>query len=162
MLHIVLIEPEIPPNTGNIGRLCLATGSTLHLVKPLGFSIDDRALKRAGLDYWRDVNVILWESFADLRAAQGDDARFYYLTTKAARPYWDVTFRDGDFLVFGRETKGLPETLLAENKEMTLTIPMRAETRSLNLATAAGIVLYEAVRQIETTDQFGSGKCRVH
>lgn len=148
LLHVVLIEPEIPPNTGNIGRLCLATGTTLHLVKPLGFSIDDRALKRAGLDYWREVKVALWESFADLRAAQPDDARFFFLTTKTARAYWDAAFRDGDFLVFGRETKGLPETLLAANAEHTLTIPMRPETRSLNLATSVGIVLYEAVRQI--------------
>ncbi len=147
MLHVVLIEPEIPPNTGNIGRLCLATDSTLHLVKPLGFSIDDKTLKRAGLDYWRDVRVVLWESFAALRAAQPADARCFFLTTKAARPYWDESFRDGDFLVFGRETKGLPETLLAANPERTLTIPMRPETRSLNLANAVGIVLYEAVRQ---------------
>ena len=147
MFHIVLIEPEIPPNTGNIGRLCLATGATLHLVKPLGFSIDDRALKRAGLDYWREVKVVLWESFADIRAAQPAGARFFFLTTKASRPYWDAAFRDGDFLVFGRETKGLPETLLAANSESTLTIPMRPETRSLNLATSVGIVLYEAVRQ---------------
>ena len=147
MLHVVLIEPEIPPNTGNIGRLCLATGSTLHLVKPLGFSIDDRALKRAGLDYWREVKVVLWESFADLQAAQPASVRFWFLTTKTTRAYWDVAFRDGDFLVFGRETKGLPETLLTANPDRTLTIPMRPETRSLNLATSAGIVLYEAVRQ---------------
>lgn len=117
-------------------------------MKPLGFSIDDRALKRAGLDYWREVKVALWESFADLRAAQPDDARFFFLTTKTTRAYWDAAFRDGDFLVFGRETKGLPETLLAANAEHTLTIPMRPETRSLNLANSVGIVLYEAVRQI--------------
>ena len=147
LFHVVLIEPEIPPNTGNIGRLCLATGATLHLVKPLGFSIDDRALKRAGLDYWREVTVVLWESFAELRAAQPPDTRFFFLTTKTTRPYWDARFRDGDFLVFGRETKGLPETLLAANLDQLLTIPMRPETRSLNLATSVGIVLYEAVRQ---------------
>ena len=149
MFHVVLIEPEIPPNTGNIGRLCLATGATLHLVKPLGFSIDDRTLKRAGLDYWRNVNVVLWESFADLREAQTSDARFFFLTTKATRAYWDEQFRDGDFLVFGRETKGLPEPLLAANAAHALTIPMRPETRSLNLATSVGIVLFEAVRQVE-------------
>ena len=147
MLHVVLIEPEIPPNTGNIGRLCLATGATLHLVKPLGFSIDDKTLKRAGLDYWHEVSVVLWDSFADLRAAQPADARFHFLTTKATRTYWDAEFRDGDFLVFGRETKGLPEPLLAANAEHTLTIPMRSATRSLNLATSVGIVLYEAMRQ---------------
>ena len=148
MLHVVLIEPEIPPNTGNIGRLCLATGSTLHLVKPLGFSIDDRTLKRAGLDYWREVNVVLWESFAELQAAQTPESRCFFLTTKSTRPYWDAAFRDGDFLVFGRETKGLPEPLLAANAQHALTIPMRRETRSLNLATSVGIVLYEAVRQL--------------
>lgn len=148
MLHVVLIEPEIPPNTGNIGRLCLATGSQLHLVKPLGFSIDDKALRRAGLDYWADVKVTVWDSFSDLQKAHGQ-ARFWYLTTKSKRRYWDVVFQDDDFLVFGRETKGLPEPLLNENQEQTLTIPMVDDsTRSLNLATATGIVLYEAVRQL--------------
>lgn len=147
MFHVVLIEPEIPPNTGNVGRLCLATGATLHLVKPLGFSIDDKTLKRAGLDYWRDVNVVMWESFDALREAQSAEARFFFLTTKATRAYWDAEFRDGDFLVFGRETKGLPEPLLAANAAQALTIPMRPATRSLNLATSVGIVLFEAVRQ---------------
>jgi tRNA (cytidine/uridine-2'-O-)-methyltransferase len=147
MFHVVLIEPEIPPNTGNIGRLCLATGAHLHLVKPLGFSLDDRQLRRAGLDYWHEVRVSLWDSLADLRAAQLAVTRYFFLTTKSQRAYWSAEFRDGDFLVFGRETKGLPEWLLAENAERTLTIPMRDATRSLNLATAVGIVLYEAVRQ---------------
>ncbi len=147
MFHIVLIEPEIPPNTGNIGRLCLTTGAHLHLVQPLGFSLDDRALRRAGLDYWQDVQVTLWESWDALRAAQAT-ARFWFLTTKTKRAYWDAHFADGDFLVFGRETKGLPEPLLAAHAGRLLTIPMAAgSTRSLNLATAAGIVLYEAVRQ---------------
>jgi tRNA (cytidine/uridine-2'-O-)-methyltransferase len=145
MFNVVLVEPEIPPNTGNIGRLCLATGSTLHLVKPLGFSLDDRELKRAGLDYWRDVQVRLWDSLAELQASQSEQ-RFFFLTTKAKRAYYDVRFRPGDFLVFGRETKGLPESLLATHREDLLTIPMRG-TRSLNLATAVGIVLFEAVRQ---------------
>ena len=147
MFHVVLIEPEIPPNTGNIGRLCLATGAHLHLVKPLGFSLDDRQLRRAGLDYWPEVRVTLWESFAELQAAQNADASYFFLTTKTERAYWSAKFRDGDFLVFGRETKGLPEPLLAENAKCTLTIPMQDATRSLNLATAVGIVLYEAVRQ---------------
>lgn len=146
MFNVVLVEPEIPPNTGNIGRLCLATGSTLHLIKPLGFSIDDRELKRAGLDYWKEVEVRLWDSFAHLRRSLGFDARFFFLTTKSDRAYCDVTFQPGDFLVFGRETKGLPEPLLAAHSEELLTIPMRG-TRSLNLATAVGIVLFEAVRQ---------------
>jgi len=149
MLHVVLVEPEIPPNTGNIGRLCLATGAHLHLVKPLGFSIDDRELKRAGLDYWKDVQVTVWDSFAALRGAQSPGARYFFLTTKTDRLYWDARFRDGDFLVFGRETKGLPEPLLAANDQHLLTIPMASRTRSLNLATAVGIVLYEAVRQVK-------------
>lgn len=146
MFNVVLIEPEIPPNTGNIGRLCLATGSTLHLVKPLGFSIDDRELRRAGLDYWKEVEVRLWDSLAQLRQAQRPDARLFFLTTKSDRAYCDVQFRPGDFLVFGRETKGLPETLLAAHSGQLLTIPMQG-TRSLNLATAVAIVLFEAVRQ---------------
>ena len=148
MFHVVLVEPEIPPNTGNVGRLCLATGAHLHLVRPLGFSLDDRQLRRAGLDYWHEVRLSLWESFADLQAAQPEDARFFFLSTKAARSYWDAEFRDGDFLVFGRETKGLPETLLAANVERALTIPMENATRSLNLATSVGIVLYEAIRRL--------------
>jgi tRNA (cytidine/uridine-2'-O-)-methyltransferase len=146
MFNVVLVEPEIPPNTGNIGRLCLATGSTLHLVKPLGFSIDNRELKRAGLDYWKEVDVRLWDSFEELRRGSKGTARFFFLTTKSSRAYYDVNFRAGDFLVFGRETKGLPEPLLAGYPDDLLTIPMRG-TRSLNLATAVGIVLFEAMRQ---------------
>jgi tRNA (cytidine/uridine-2'-O-)-methyltransferase len=150
MFNVVLVEPEIPPNTGNIGRLCLATGSTLHLVKPLGFSIDDRTLKRAGLDYWKEVDVQLWDSFQELQAARDANARCFFLTTKSNRAYYDVTFEGGDFLVFGRETKGLPEPLLAQHSEELLTIPMKG-TRSLNLATAVGIVLFEAMRQLRHT-----------
>ena len=146
MFHVVLIEPEIPPNTGNVGRLCLATQSTLHLVKPLGFSMDDRQLKRAGLDYWDEVNVRLWNSFNDLQRTQSPNTRYFFLTTKTKRTYYDVTFRQDDFLVFGRETKGLPETLLVANIDSCISIPMHG-TRSLNLATAVAIVLFEAVRQ---------------
>lgn len=148
MLHVVLVEPEIPPNTGNIGRLCLGADAHLHLVKPLGFSLSEKELKRAGLDYWQDVRLSLWESFAELQAAQPAETRYFYLTTKTERIYWDAQFRDGDFLVFGRETKGLPEPLLEANREQCLTIPMTPKTRSLNLATSVGIVLYEAVRQL--------------
>jgi tRNA (cytidine/uridine-2'-O-)-methyltransferase len=147
MFNVVLVEPEIPPNTGNIGRLCLATKSTLHLVQPLGFNIDDRTLQRAGLDYWKEVDVRLWPSFAELQAAQIADARYFFLTTKTQRAYYDERFRPGDFLVFGRETKGLPEPLLHANASQLLTIPMHG-TRSLNLATAVAIVLFEAVRQV--------------
>jgi len=144
--NVVLVEPEIPPNTGNVGRLCLATESTLHLVKPLGFSLDDRQLKRAGLDYWEDVDVETWDSLDALIESKRSNDRYFFVTTKTNRPYWSVQFRPGDFLIFGRETKGLPENLLAANEPGCITIPM-AETRSLNLATAVGIVLFEAVRQ---------------
>lgn len=146
MLNIVLIEPEIPPNTGNIGRLCLATGSQLHLVGPLGFSLDDKALKRAGLDYWAELEVRTWESFEDLCNTVEPDAQFYFLTTKSDKPYWDIKFAPDSFIVFGSETRGLPESLLRKNTEQTLTIPQKSG-RSLNLATAVGIVMYEAVRQ---------------
>jgi tRNA (cytidine/uridine-2'-O-)-methyltransferase len=146
MFNVVLVEPEIPPNTGNVGRLCLATNSVLHLVKPFGFTLDDRQLKRAGLDYWEEVNVQTWESFQELRRGQPAHARYFFLTTKTERAYHQVSFQDGDFLVFGRETKGLRESLLSANKENCLTIPMHG-TRSLNLATAVAIVLFEAVRQ---------------
>ena len=145
MFNIVLVEPEIPPNTGNVGRLCLATKSTLHLIKPLGFSMEHRQLKRAGLDYWEDVDLKVWDSLPVLMKAN-PDARCFLVTTKTKRAYWDVEFRPSDFLVFGRETKGLPESLLAANESRCVTIPM-ADTRSLNLATAVGIVLFEAVRQ---------------
>jgi tRNA (cytidine/uridine-2'-O-)-methyltransferase len=144
--NVVLVEPEIPPNTGNVGRLCLATKSTLHLVKPLGFSLEDRQLKRAGLDYWEDVDLRVWDSLPALIEAKRPGERYFFVTTKTNRAYWDVQFRPGDFLVFGRETKGLPENLLAANEPGCITIPM-ADTRSLNLATAVGIVLFEAVRQ---------------
>lgn len=144
--HIVLVEPEIPPNTGNIARLCLATGATLHLVRPLGFSIDDKTLKRAGLDYWKETKVVVWDSFADLQAGH-PEARFWFLTTKTDRAYYDARLQPGDFLVFGRESKGLPEPLLRSYPERQLTIPMSGKTRSLNLATAVAIVLFEGVRQ---------------
>lgn len=148
MLHIVLIEPEIPPNTGNIARLCLAAGARLHLVEPLGFSLEEKALRRAGMDYWEQCDVRVWPSFAELRHAAAGEARYFFFTTKTSRAYWTEEFRDGDHLVFGRETKGLPESLLAANEGTCLTIPMVPGARSLNLATSAGIALYEAVRQL--------------
>ena len=150
MFNVVLVEPEIPPNTGNVGRLCLATRSTLHLVGPLGFSLDDRQLKRAGLDYWNEVHVRQWSSLDELQHRNAS-ARFFYLTTKAKRPYFDVKFQPNDFLVFGRETKGLPERVLKENRDTCVTIPMHG-TRSLNLATAVAIVLFEAMRQVRGHD----------
>jgi tRNA (cytidine/uridine-2'-O-)-methyltransferase len=147
MLHVVLVEPEIPPNTGNIARLCVAAGARLHLVEPLGFSLDDKFLRRAGMDYWSRCDVRVWPAFQDLRQESGE-GRFLFLTKKTGRAYWDERFEDNDYLVFGRETKGLPESLLAEHVGSCLTIPMREGARSLNLATAAGIVLYEAIRQL--------------
>ncbi len=147
MLHLVLHQPEIPHNTGAVGRLCLATGARLHLIKPLGFSIDDRQLKRAGLDYWKEVDVHLWDSLADLRAALDPAIPWFYLTTKATRSHWDATFPPSCVLVFGSETRGLPESLLAAHSQSCLRIPMHDATRSLNLSTAVAIVLYEALRQ---------------
>jgi tRNA (cytidine/uridine-2'-O-)-methyltransferase len=147
MLNVVLVEPEIPPNTGNIARLCLAAGARLHLVEPLGFSLDEKALHRAGMDYWHLCDVKRWASLAELQASE-PTARYFFFTTKASNVYWDEAFQDGDFLVFGRESRGLPESLLRENAEACLTIPMQPDARSLNLATSVGIALYEAKRQI--------------
>lgn len=148
VFNIVLVEPEIPPNTGNIARLCAATGAALHLIEPLGFSIDDRQLKRAGLDYWKSVDLHVWSGLDQLRTAF-PDGRFFYLSTKVATSYLSAVFRAGDFIVFGKETKGLPAELLSENVDTAITIPMPGDAvRSLNLSTSAGIVLYEALRQI--------------
>lgn len=147
MLHVVLVEPEIPPNAGNIARLCLAAGARLHLVEPLAFSLDEKALRRAGMDYWHLCDVKRWASLAELQTSE-PAGRYFYFTTKASKVYWDEAFQDGDFLVFGRESRGLPESLLRENAEACLTIPMQPEARSLNLATSVGIALYEAKRQI--------------
>ncbi len=145
--HIVLVEPEIPPNTGNIARLCGATGTVLHLVGPLGFSLEDRYLRRAGLDYWEAVDVRRWRSLEELRWAF-PDSRWWYTSKKAEKAYTQAEFREGDFLVFGKETEGLPEALLASDPEHTIRIPIFSPVvRSLNLSTAAGIVLYEALRQ---------------
>jgi tRNA (cytidine/uridine-2'-O-)-methyltransferase len=150
MFNVVLVEPEIPPNTGNIARLCLATGSRLHLVEPLGFSIDDRQLRRAGMDYWVHVDLMYWKNLTEFEAATRATARWFLLTTKSERKYWDARFSDGDYLVFGRETKGLPESLLMSEPGNCLTIPMVSGARSLNLATAVAIVLFEGVRQLQS------------
>jgi len=144
--HIVLVEPEIPPNTGNIARLCGATGTILHLVGRLGFSTDDRSLKRAGLDYWSEVDIRYWPDLATLMKAY-PAGRFFLTSKKAGRSYVDARFREGDFLVFGKETAGLPEDLLESSPDFTIRIPIFGKVRSLNLSTAAGIVLYEALRQ---------------
>ena len=147
MFNIVLVEPEIPQNTGNISRTCAATHSTLHLVRPLGFEISDRTLKRAGLDYWQYLDVRYYDSFAELYEKYGKDYNFYFLSTKGAKRYSDVKFNDGDFLVFGKESHGLPEPLLKEHYDHTLRIPMWQNLRSLNLSNSVAITLYEALRQ---------------
>ncbi len=146
LVHIVLIEPEIPGNTGNIARLCAATGIELHLVKPLGFSTDDKYLKRAGLDYWHLVKVHYHENFGEVLAMYGEHA-FHYCSTKAPRSYTEVSYTPEDMLVFGKETAGIPESILAENWDSCVRIPMIAEARSLNLSNAVAVVAYEALRQ---------------
>jgi len=145
-VHIVLVEPEIPANTGNISRTCAVTGSSLHLVKPLGFSVDDKHLKRAGLDYWDNLDIYYYDCFADLRNKYPEN-RFFFATTKAEKTYTDFAFKQSDFLVFGKETAGLPIDLLKENWERCLRIPMGKQLRSLNLSNSVAIILYEALRQ---------------
>ncbi len=147
MLNVVLYQPEIPPNTGNIGRLCHATEARLHLIEPLGFSLEERALKRAGLDYWKELSPKLWGSYEEFAASVPDGKNIYFLTTKSEQIYWDAEFQKGDYLVFGPETRGLPDSLLKGHSEQCLTIP-QSHGRSLNLATSAGIVLFEGIRQV--------------
>jgi tRNA (cytidine/uridine-2'-O-)-methyltransferase len=145
--HIVLVEPEIPPNTGSIARLCGAADVVLDLVHPLGFSVDDKHLKRAGLDYWPYVDIRNWDNLDSFLAAQ-DERKLYFLTTKVNRPYFAADFAPGSLLVFGKETKGLPQEIIELYKDRCYTIPMPNDNiRSLNLAMCAGIVLYEAIRQ---------------
>ena len=144
--HIVLVEPEIPANTGNISRTCAATGTVLHLVRPLGFSTDDKTLKRAGLDYWHSVSIEYHDSFDELRRTY-PEATFYCASTKAKRLYTEMQFRDGDFLVFGKETAGLPASILEEHADTLIRMPMTTNVRSLNLSNSAAIILYEALRQ---------------
>jgi tRNA (cytidine/uridine-2'-O-)-methyltransferase len=148
-LHVVLVEPQIPPNAGNVARLCAATGCALHLVEPLGFSIDDRALKRAGLDYWPAVDLRVHASLEELLATFPPE-RMWFLSTRARNAYSDVPFAPGDALVFGKETAGLPAELLERYPERALRIPMRAGlVRSLNLSTAVGIVTYAALARLD-------------
>ncbi|MCU6796366.1 MULTISPECIES: tRNA (uridine(34)/cytosine(34)/5-carboxymethylaminomethyluridine(34)-2'-O)-methyltransferase TrmL [Paenibacillus] len=144
--HIVLVEPEIPANTGNISRTCAATGAWLHLVRPLGFNTDDKTLKRAGLDYWHAVHIEYHDSFQEVKDKY-KSGRFFFATTKAQQLYTEFTFQDGDFFVFGKETKGLPPEILAEHPEHLIKLPMTKDVRSLNLSNSAAIVLFEALRQ---------------
>jgi len=155
--NIVLIEPEIPQNTGNIVRTCAATGSKLHLIRPLGFEISDKYLKRAGLDYWQYADIKYYDSFKELtdRAAGG---KFYFSSTKAQKVYSDVTYPDGCYIVFGKETKGIDERILKDNYSDCIRIPMMGTSRSLNLSNSVAVVLYEALRQNGFTGLEKSGK----
>lgn len=144
--HIVLVEPEIPANTGNISRTCAATNTHLHLIRPLGFSTDDRYLKRAGLDYWHAVEISYYDSFHELEERY-PGRRFYMATTKAHRRYDEVQYEEGDFLVFGKETAGLPSSILDRYQDSWIRLPMSDHVRSLNLSNATAIILYEALRQ---------------
>ena len=157
MLHIVLVEPEIPQNCGNIARTCAATGCCLHLIRPLGFDISDKAVKRAGLDYWHLVSV---QDYADLSEffRKNDVQRMWCLSTKAPRCYAEAEFRDGDYLFFGKETKGLPEAFLEVHRDSCIRIPMRGEARSLNLSNAVAITVFEALRQLEFPGLLDHGK----
>jgi len=146
-LHVVLVEPEIPPNTGSIARLCAGTDTVLHLVEPLGFSLEDRYLKRAGLDYWPHVQLVVHPSLDHLTAAY-PARRGFYATKSAPRLHTEVRYRSGDFLFFGRETRGLPEALLAAHPESTIRLPQNGKIRSQNLANAVAAILYEAIRQL--------------
>ncbi|MBQ4109897.1 MAG: tRNA (uridine(34)/cytosine(34)/5-carboxymethylaminomethyluridine(34)-2'-O)-methyltransferase TrmL [Clostridia bacterium] len=147
-LNIVLVEPEIPQNTGNIARTCAATGATLHLVEPLGFSIDEKHVKRAGLDYWQYLDLKIYKNLDEFLEIN-KDKKMYFATTKADKTYCDVSYEDDCFIVFGKETKGLPEELLYERMETAVRIPMINEARSLNLSNSVAIIAYEALRQLE-------------
>lgn len=144
--NIVLHEPEIPSNTGNIGRTCVATGTHLHLIRPLGFKIYDKKIKRSGMDYWKDLNLTIYDDWDDF-LEKNPGARIFYATTKGRNVYSEVEFKDGDFLVFGKESAGIPEEILIKHPNEAIRIPMGRDIRSLNLSNSVAIVLYEALRQ---------------
>lgn len=148
MLNIVLVEPEIPQNAGNIARTCAVTGSRLHLVRPLGFEVTDKHLKRAGLDYWHFLEIFYYDSIEEVMDKFYDGGNFYFYSTKAKTMHSDAKYKDGDFLVFGKETKGLPESLLEKHYSESVRIPMMGETRSLNLSNSVCVAVYEALRQM--------------
>ncbi len=145
-INIVMVEPEIPQNTGNVARTCAATGARLHLVGPMGFTIDDKKLKRAGLDYWKYLDITYYDNLNDF-FAKNNKGNFFYFTTKGRNVHSDVSYPDGCYLMFGKETKGLPEELLIKNPERCVRIPMEGEIRSLNLSNSVAIVVYETLRQ---------------
>lgn len=149
--NLVLVNPQIPNNTGAIGRLCVNAGASLHLIKPIAFDIDEKAVRRAGLDYWHKLDLHVWGSLDDFFANNKIENNAYFATTKTDRPYFDAEFKEGDYIFFGSETAGIPEDILNRYKEQNITIPMTKEGRSLNLAISTGIVLYEAIKQNYTT-----------
>ena len=155
--NVVLINPDIPQNTGNIARTCSVTQARLHLVKPLGFSIDDKHVKRAGLDYWDELDLTIYEN-AEEFFEKNKGANFYFFSTKASKNYSDVQYSDGDFLIFGRETKGLDESLLKDNYDRSVRIPMKKNVRSLNLSNSVAIAVYEALRQTGFADLQKQGR----
>lgn len=159
MLHVVLVEPEIPANTGNIARTCAATGSVLHLIRPLGFDISDKAVKRAGLDYWHLVDVREYENLDDF-FSKNDVRQMWCLSTKAPRSYAEARFEDGCYLFFGKETRGLPEDFLEAHRPSCIRLPMRTEARSLNLSNSVAITVYEALRQLSFPGLQNFGKMR--
>jgi len=147
MINLVLVHPQIPNNTGAIGRLCVNTGTTLHLIKPIGFDIDEKAVRRAGLDYWHKLDLHVWENLDEFFAQNEKAKEGYFATTKTDRPYFEASFEEDCFIFFGSETKGIPAEVLEKYSEQCITIPMTKEGRSLNLAISTGIVLYEAIKQ---------------
>jgi tRNA (cytidine/uridine-2'-O-)-methyltransferase len=147
MFNIVLVHPKIPNNTGAIGRLCVNTASSLHLIKPIGFDIDEKAVRRAGLDYWHKIDLHVWENIGDFFKAHPESEKYYFATTKTDKPYFEMPFQEGDYLFFGSETAGIPSEVLEMYPEHCMTIPMTKEGRSLNLAISTGIILYEAIKQ---------------
>jgi tRNA (cytidine/uridine-2'-O-)-methyltransferase len=151
MFNIVLVNPQIPNNTGTIGRLCVNTNTKLHLIKPLGFDIDEKAVRRAGLDYWHKLDLSVYENFEEFLEKHKNHNRFFFATTKCDQPYFEFEFCDGDYLFFGSETSGISADILERFKSHQMTIPMSKEGRSLNLAISTGIILYEAIKQNFTT-----------
>ena len=160
-MHIVLLEPEIPQNAGNIARTCAVTGSVLHLIKPLGFSVEDKYLKRAGLDYWQYLDIRYYENFEDF-VSKNPDARLIMATTKAKKVYTEIDYKEDDYIVFGKESAGIPEEILLDYKETSVRIPMEGTLRSLNLSNSVAIMVYEALRQLDFKGLVTEGQLHRH
>ncbi len=158
-MHIILHQPEIPANTGNIGRTCVATGTSLHLIEPLGFRLDEKSIRRAGMDYWEHLDVTRYMNYEEFKQMH-PQARIWMATTKARQVYSDVTFAPDDYIMFGKESAGIPEEILVENEEMCIRIPMLEQIRSLNLSNSVAIVLYEALRQNRFREMQTQGELR--